>query len=205
MRYLSDSFLACISIVLLVGCGNAAMEDPFKFEDSYQGIRERIIVDFANDPDTAEERYRLVFLQPSRPDAKDLVAKAVVCGQLMSNGMKVDASCPSILESGAKNTDDEVRSLAISAMAFGINEESQNFLIYALSDRSAIVRVEAAQALTYQVDILSADPNNPMASSRLRERLVPACRSHPVYSTSSFVELCRKVKQEVGPKGDGGN
>lgn len=187
-------YLIQIALVLAVsGCRFSTTEGPVDLESPYQDLRERIVRDFITNPTSAKETYAYVFGLPLRSDKKDLVAKVVVCGQLKSSGVRINDECPRIIETGLRESNDEVRSIAMSALAFSPDELSQEALIKALEDSSTPVRLEAAQALMYQLDTLSADPNDPSAADNLKSKLSHFCSSTRAPHTSSSNELCGKI------------
>lgn len=184
---------ASITIGALLGCsGNAAL-GSVDLDGSYQDIREKIIIDFSRDPAMASRSYQAVFLIEPRKDKKDLVAKIIICGQLKARSIRVNDVCSALNDEGLKDPNDEIRSLAISTLAFSMDDISQSHLVEALTDESDDVRMEAALALGYQWSILSSDPNDPNASRALRVRLMGFCRSKSSVLTSPAIDLCRKI------------
>ncbi|MGH8026035.1 MAG: HEAT repeat domain-containing protein [Pseudoxanthomonas sp.] len=181
------------ALIVFSGCSEPAALGHINTNDSYQGIREQIIQDFFRDPAAAGENYRSVFSLPSTPERKYLAAKIVVCGQLKAKELEVESSCQARINEGLKESNEEIRSLAISALAYSIDDSAQSILIAALADRSTIVKIEAAQALNYQLVTLSSDPNNPEASKQLRSKLLEFCQSKRTDATSASDELCEKI------------
>ena len=178
---------------VVVGCSDYASPGQIDVDGSYQEIREKIVSDFFRDPAAASENYEYVFALPSAPDKKDLAAKMVVCGQLKARGLELDKSCENRINEGLKESNEELRSLAISTFAYSSDDAAQDLLIGAMTDPSTIVKIEAAQALNYQFDTLSSDPNNPEASKDLRSKLLEFCHSNRADATSVSDELCKKI------------
>lgn len=187
------SFPNIAIVLLLTGCGSDSSNDPLSFENSYQEIREHIVKDFSENTTLARKKYGKVFKLGERPDGKTLVAKMVVCGQLQSNRIQLDESCSKDVRAGLIDRNDQIRGIAVSALAFNSDEESLGFIAEKLKDNSDIVRIEAAQALNYRLNTAMADPNHPNAADSVKTKLMPYCTSIEM-TTSALEELCAKVE-----------
>ncbi|MBO9716295.1 MAG: hypothetical protein J7507_05665 [Pseudoxanthomonas sp.] len=176
--------------VVLLGC---MPPSPEQVENrKLQSLRSSIITEFAMNTDDAHASY-IRLLDSSERDIETLGAKAVICGQLRLREFPIDRRCKTILEQAVQSERVALRAIGVSAHAFFLDEAAQEVLFDGLSDRSEKVRHEAVMALEFQFDTLTADPNDPTAGRRLRERLVricPAIRS----GGSLYSDLCRKAE-----------
>jgi hypothetical protein len=180
-------------LLLLSACKphSADLLDP---ANSYQDIREQLIRAFLTNPKIAEDDYRKILYVERPLDGNVLVAKLVVCGQLYLNQLPPEHSCSTVIRSGLESSNAEIRSIAVSAIAFIDDDKSSDSLITKLDDPAEIVRFEAAQSLAYKLDNLASDPNNPHAADPLKNSLRPYCASQSRMSTSTPIGVCRKLK-----------
>lgn len=185
---------AFAAYVVLLGCMPLS---PEQLENhKLQSLRSSIITEFAINTDGAHASY-IRLLDSRERDIETLGAKAVICGQLRRREFPSDHRCKRILEEAVQSERVALRAIGVSAHAFFLDEAAQEVLFDGLSDPSEKVRREAIMALEFQFDTLTADPNDPTAGERLRERLVGICPS--IESGGSlYSDLCRKAGSPDG-------